>query len=220
MLQTRLHFPEIFLRQRDGHKLRGYFSDRFGADSDLFHNHTPDGKCIYRYPLIQYKVVKRHPMLIGINEGAHLLMERFLQIKRLEIEDRVYLLEQKHMKSEEVEVGVVNALKTYELMSPWQALNQKNYQIYLGLSPNEKQEQLNRILTNNILGFFKSIDCRIEQQILVTTQLTELPIAFKNKIVLGFKGSFVANVVLPDYIGLGKSVARGFGVIKKRNRER
>jgi hypothetical protein len=30
-----------------------------------------------------------------------------------------------------------------------------------------------------------------------------------------FEGEFVANVSLPDYVGIGKSVSRGFGVLKK-----
>jgi hypothetical protein len=31
----------------------------------------------------------------------------------------------------------------------------------------------------------------------------------------GFKGMFAVNFELPDYIGLGKSVSRGFGTIKR-----
>jgi hypothetical protein len=31
----------------------------------------------------------------------------------------------------------------------------------------------------------------------------------------GFKGTFAVNFELPDYIGLGKSVSRGFGTIKR-----
>jgi len=33
--------------------------------------------------------------------------------------------------------------------------------------------------------------------------------------MLTFGGGFVCNVQLPDYIGLGKSVARGFGTITR-----
>ena len=81
MQQTLLQFPNLKLAQRDGHKLRGYFSHLFGQESDLFHNHHPDGKVIYRYPRIQYKVVEGEPMLIGLGEGAQLLVERFLRVK-------------------------------------------------------------------------------------------------------------------------------------------
>ena len=33
--------------------------------------------------------------------------------------------------------------------------------------------------------------------------------------MVGFKGTFAVNFELPDYIGLGKSVSRGFGTIKR-----
>jgi len=32
---------------------------------------------------------------------------------------------------------------------------------------------------------------------------------------MGFKGTFSVNFELPDYIGLGKSVSRGFGTVKQ-----
>lgn len=31
----------------------------------------------------------------------------------------------------------------------------------------------------------------------------------------GFKGTFVVNFELPDLIGLGKSVSRGFGTVRR-----
>ena len=33
--------------------------------------------------------------------------------------------------------------------------------------------------------------------------------------MIAFSGRFTANVLLPDFIGLGKSVSRGFGAIQK-----
>ena len=36
---------------------------------------------------------------------------------------------------------------------------------------------------------------------------------FKNKTMLAFEADFVTNTIMPDSIGLGKSVARGFGSI-------
>ena len=36
---------------------------------------------------------------------------------------------------------------------------------------------------------------------------------FKNNAMLAFEGGFVTNAILPELVGLGKSVARGFGTI-------
>jgi len=33
--------------------------------------------------------------------------------------------------------------------------------------------------------------------------------------MLGFLGEFEVNFDIPDYLGIGKSVSRGFGTVKK-----
>lgn len=218
MHQTTLHFPQIRLQRRDAHKLRGYFAQTFGQDSDLWHNHQPDGRVIYRYPLIQYKVVRGAPMLVGINEGAQLLIQRFLTIKELEINEQRIAVEQKNLHSEEVEPKIDGRLHTYEFLSPWMALNQKNYRHYRTLDEKARNKELERILAGNMIHFFKGIDLFMEEHFMVTLpQVREIPIRFKNEVMTGFLGLFTTNVWLPNYIGLGKSAARGFGTIKARS---
>jgi len=46
-------------------------------------------------------------------------------------------------------------------------------------------------------------------------RLEEVQMFLKGIVMLGFLGTFSVNFNLPDYIGLGKSVSRGFGTIKK-----
>jgi len=215
MHQTILHFPQIRLNRRDGHKLRGYFANKFGEESDLFHNHDEAGKAIYRYPRIQYKVVDGIPMLVGLDKGAELLVERFLQIKKLDIDGHRFWVDLKNMKSQEYLTGVQSALHQYRFLNPWMALNQKNHSLYIEGSPEEQQLQLQRILASNIIAFFKSVGHQEEQRIMVNLQLKEPRMTrFKNQQLLTFMGDFVTNVRLPDYIGLGKSVSRGFGTIR------
>ena len=216
MHQTILHFPQIRLQRRDGHKLRGYFAQQFGQESDLFHNHDEQGQVIYRYPRIQYKVVQGVPMVVGLDKGAELLVERFLQIKCLDIDQHRFWVDQKNMKSQEYWTGVQAALYQYQFLNPWMALNQKNYQLYLELAPAQQKEKLERILINNIIAFFKAVGHQEEQRIMVSLQLQDPRLThFKEQQLLTFKGGFVSNVRLPDYIGLGKSVSRGFGTIRR-----
>ncbi len=216
MHQTTLSFPQIRLQRRDGHKLRGYFANQFGEESDLFHNHDTAGKAIYRYPRIQYKIVNGVPTVIGIDEGAKLIVERFLQIQYVDIDGLRFFTDQKNMKSQEFITGVNGSLYQYEFINPWMALNQQNHQAYLTMTPDEKQQKLKGVLTNNMLAFFKSVGHHEKERIMVNLQLKEPRLAgFKNQRLLTFMGSFVTNVKLPDYIGLGKSVSRGYGTIKQ-----
>ncbi|GAB3029743.1 hypothetical protein [Spirosoma pulveris] len=77
---TTITFPEIALRTRDAHKLRGYFGELFKEHSPLLHNHLEadmpaeaDGavavKFRYAYPLVQYKVLDQVPTLVGLGRG-------------------------------------------------------------------------------------------------------------------------------------------------------
>ncbi|MEK6590942.1 MAG: CRISPR-associated endonuclease Cas6 [Nitrospinota bacterium] len=45
--------------------------------------------------------------------------------------------------------------------------------------------------------------------------LKEVPTSLKGTPMLGFIGTFSVNFEIPDYWGIGKSVSRGFGTIKK-----
>jgi hypothetical protein len=216
MHQTLIQFPEIHLERRDGHKLRGYFANLFGEESDHFHNHDTAGKSIVRYPLIQYKVVHGCPTVLGIAEGGKLLVERFLRIDHIDIDGLHIQINQKNIQSKEMIVGVGASLFEYEFINPWMALNEKNYDLFQSFETREeKTALLERMLTVNMLHFFSAVPHREEQQILVKTDLHSLPVKFKNQNMLGFKGKFTTNVQLPDFIGFGKSVSRGFGTIQR-----
>jgi len=210
---TIIRFPEIELSTRDAHKLRGYFAEWFRDYSDYFHNHQVDGSPIYRYPLIQYKVVQKTPTLTGIGEGSEVLAKKFLNIRCLNIRDKSIPVYQKNIEKQEVDTGVKDDLFEYEFATLWMALNQENYARYKKAGPEEQKAMLKSILTANILSFFKGIDHQEEQKINVTLKVQPKETQFKNKTMLAFTGSFVSNTLLPSYLGLGKSVARGFGSI-------
>jgi hypothetical protein len=54
-----------------------------------------------------------------------------------------------------------------------------------------------------------------EQIIQTDTQLKQTKAILKGKQMMGFKGIFKANFMIPNYLGLGKSVSRGFGTIRR-----
>lgn len=213
---TRIRFPEIKLATRDAHKLRGYFGNLFKEHSPLLHNHFQDGSLRYRYPLVQYKVIDKVPMLVGLNEGAELLPKLFLKMKKIEIDDQQYTISSKNIEAKVVEIGVSEVLNRYEFKTLWMALNQENFKKYQQFqNDSKKTDMLNRIMIGHILGFFSNMDLRVEQQIMCSIDIKEKTTNFKGQKMLAFVGQFVANVDLPDFIGLGKSSARGFGTIQK-----
>ena len=211
--QTIIRFPEIQLKIRDAHKLRGYFGDLFKEYSPLLHNHYQDGSCRYAYPLVQYKVIDQMPVLVGFNEGADLLVSLFLKIKEIDIEGQHYPVLEKNIQQQQQILTVNSQLFNYSFKTLWMALNQKNYGIYQHLEKDEKVKFLNCQLQNNILSFYKGLSFRTCERIMATTRIKEKQTNFKNQKMLAFSGDFTTNAFLPEWAGIGKSVSRGFGTI-------
>ena len=212
--QTIIRFPEINLETRDAHKLRGYFGTLFQEHSPLLHNHLETGENVYRYPLVQYKVIAGVPTLVGLNEGADLLIGLFLKIRELQIGGRSYPVLQKNIESKMVPVGLSDDLHGYRFETLWMALSQRNYAEYMAEPEEQKPQHLKAILTGNMLSFLKAMNYMAEAAILVNLKIiAERETQFKNNTMLAFQASFVTNTLLPEYAGLGKSVARGFGTI-------
>ncbi len=211
-------FPEIRLSPRDGHKLRGYFGTMFREYSPLLHNHFEDGRLRYGMPMVQYKVLDGVPTLVGLQEGAKLLTDLFFQMKTLRIEHREYAVMERNISFQNVQVGIEAGLFDYRFQTLWLPLNQRNYPEYLNKSPDERKAFLGRILVGNLLTFFKGLDLMLPAGVRVmATVRPEEPrqTNFKDTQLMAFNGSFTTNAVLPNLIGLGKSVSRGFGTIER-----
>ncbi len=218
---ARISFPDIPLRTRDGHKLRGFFGNLFREHSPLLHNHFDDGRLRYAYPLVQYKVIDGVAHLIGLQQGAKLLANLFLKINKLNIDGKTYNVFSKNIVLRKIFLNnAKNYEYKYEFLTPWMALNQKNFEKFTNSGYQEKINLLKKILIGNILTFYKGIGYYIDFQIYTKIKLSRKITKFKNKKMIAFTGYFVSNAPLPDFIGLGKSVARGFGTIRKISEEK
>ena len=208
-----VRFPEVKLPTRAAHHLRGYFGNLFKTHSPLLHNHFEDGTYRYAYPVIQYKVVRGVPELLGIGEGADLLRQLFIKVKEIDIEGRVYPVRDKEITYRTELAGVGQELLTYRFDTLWMALNQENYRKYLAADRAAKAKLLNRLLQGQLLFVFKGMGIWLEkhERIMAQTRLEERSANFKNQRMRAFGGEFTTNAVLPDGLGVGKSVSRGFG---------
>lgn len=211
--QTIIQFPDIQLQTRDAHKLRGYFGNLFKEHSPLLHNHYEDGSSRYAYPLVQYKVIDRIPVLIGFQEGAELLVSLFLKIKEIDIEGQEFPILAKNVQQKQCTLAVNQQLYNYAFKTLWIALNQENFRKYLQLDENEKRNFLNHQVQNNILSCYKGLGFRTSERIMAVTQVEEKQTQFKNQAMLAFAGQFTTNAYLPEWAGIGKAVSRGFGTV-------
>ena len=106
----------------------------------------------------------------------------------------------------------------YEFSTPYLALNQENHEDWSRAGTTERSALLKRILIGNLLSLSKSVDLHVSIRLLVDTCLEPMGLEeLKPGLsLLGFRGSFRANFVIPDYWGIGKSSARGFGTVVRQ----
>lgn len=184
----------------------------------MIHNHDPStGKTIYRYPLIQFKVIENMPVIIAITDDAvRIFSEIIRKMDRIIIQDTVIPVYEKNIQVEDVSFGYTSQENLYVFVSPWVGLNQKNYSAYMRSDhPKKRIDLLTRIIIGNMLSMSKYLNYHLEkdQRIHAKIDFQETTVTLKGKKMIGFNGVFKTNFLIPDYLGLGKSVSRGFGCV-------
>ena len=197
---------------------RGAIAPLF-PEENIYHNH--EGKSLmYRYPLIQYKLIEGRISIVGINEGAASVENHFhcgqsltLRLYDKDMELRVsnkmtyYYIPERFEKSE-----------NYYFLRGWLPLNQENYIKYLNAeSISEKISLLDNILSANILSLFSGFGYYSENRSVarIVEIVSSDTVKYKDNEMLSFNVRFKCNAALPEFCGLGKGASRGYGTIFK-----
>lgn len=195
---------------RDAEKLRGYFGRLF-QENILFHNHKDDYNFNYDFSFIQYKVKNGEFLIVGIDKGGDILLEKIEDIREIVIGDRkIEITPEINISFPQLKVDDEKKYR-YRFETIWLALNDKNFLRY-----KVGEFDLNKQLANNILEFFKMCGIRLEKRVEVAGEFQELKLRQKDTTILGFVGEFVTNAYLPDDISLGKRKSIGMGRIKMK----
>jgi hypothetical protein len=104
----------------------------------------------------------------------------------------------------------------YEFVTPWIPLNEKNYATFTVMDKEQQKGFLEKILVGNTLSCLKGLGIFVTYHI--NSQITMFrPLCVKahGNPFEAFVARFCLNVDLPDFIGLGKSVSKGFGTIRR-----
>jgi len=199
--------------EEEATKLRGFFATRF-TEYTLVHQHIDVDKLLYKYPRIQYKVLEGEAVVLGIEEGAEVLKEIYNKYDEVQLGKSTYKIVERGLTLKEEEFGIYPRMLNYEFIIPWIALSQNNYQKYLKSNYKNRKKLLQRTLIGNILSTSKGLDYVVLDEIkLEIGKLRERKCKIKSTSFIGFLGDFMVNFEIPNYIGIGKSVSRGFGTI-------
>lgn len=213
-----IHFNNIIARSDLG-RFRGAIIKVVGQENGLlFHNHNGE-KFRYAYPLIQYKRIRQKAAIVCIGEGTEEIGKLFSACDfDIQIGERSEHLEIASVKADKVLVQVWEDMFTYRIRK-WLPLNQENYEEFQKLeSLVEKYAMLENIMVGNILSFGRGVEVVFENQVVckITEMLDEKLIIYKGVKMMAFDVEFKSNVSLPDFIGLGKGVSLGMGMVVKK----
>jgi len=201
----------------DATKFRGFIASKF-PEQILLHQHEGKG-FVYLYPRVQYKVIDGMAMIVGIEEGVDVLQKIAPEIDCLNLGDERYEVIDKRIQEENAKFGVNSVIRKYRFLTPWLALNEKNYERYRLSNKKSQKELLEKIMIGNLLSMAKGLEYVVTEEIKVILDVspTNERVRLKKVEMAAFTGSFVTNFTIPDYFGLGKSISRGFGTIVRQN---
>lgn len=186
--------------------------------SILFHNHTDDG-FRYSYPLIQYKRIGGKAAIMCVGEGTEVIGEFFSRQEiSLQIGKRSIVCEVDEIVAKYHNITITEELIPYRIRK-WLPFNSENYETYMkakGIV--EKYQILEKIMTGNILSMAKGLEMTIETPLCVKLEkiIDTYNVTFKGIKMMSFDLDFMANITMPDFLGLGKGVSHGFGNITSR----
>lgn len=189
-----------------------------GTANGLYHNHTDDS-VVYRYPKVQYKRINKSAAIVAVDEGADVIGQFLSSADAcMSIGERKETFVVKDIRADQYLVQEWDSTFEYYLRK-WLPLNSENYKEYVNIEVvSEKVFFLERILIGNIISFAKGIGVTLKPNIecKLTSMTAPRLQKYKGVKMMAFDVCFKTNVLLPDYIGIGKGVSLGFGIIKRK----
>lgn len=191
---------------------RGAVASLFTADP-AFHGHE-GSSTLARYPEVHYRWIADAPAIFAIGPAAQRAMAHPWPGTTLRLGDQDVRVAQVDWTVSAIDRAFSRRLLRYDLGAPWIALNQTNHARYRAMDPAARRAELDRILVGNLLTMSQAFGWFYEphETVYAAFELErEVSCVVKDVSLLGFTGSFVTNLALPDDLALGRSVSHGFG---------
>ncbi|HNX17868.1 MAG TPA: CRISPR-associated endonuclease Cas6 [Methanoregula sp.] len=204
--ETPIHGPPV--------ELRKFFTTKFAEFTG--HHNEETGSFIHRYPVVQCKMIKNIPTVIGINEGAVFLKEFADKSREIQLGLNTYRIAEHDLSIREEPFGISDTIQGYEFVTPWLALSQENYKKFYKLTGKPARDEfVQKKLVDTISTLSKSLGCNIAPPIICDTNLHFQKERFDGVSVMAFTGKFQVNFQIPEYLGIGRSVSFGYGTVRR-----
>jgi len=168
----------------------------------------------FLYPRVQVKILNEQIYFIGVKEGVESIESMVEKLDIMNFGNITFKVES--VDTEVCDDGLGSTDKTiqYKFLTPWIALNQINLKRYKALTDKDRLILLRRLLSQNIAFVGKEVGLTLEKRIFVDLSLESLQANLMDEGKMGsFDGKFRTNFILPNFIGLGNGITKGYGVL-------
>lgn len=211
---VRLRWREQIQGPPKPHLLRGAIAERF-PNEPLFHQHGQAG-LIYRYPLIHYRWSRGDGVLVGFRDGARLLTRLPFLDLTLRLGESDAVISEAQIHCAEGSVSVSDKLIRYRFVTPWIPFNQETYPAYKEMGYRSKVNERDRLAVANILMMLRGLSFVFPGRLYAAiNERKNVCCRYKDQVLHGILGTFVANVNLPDHVAIGRAVSHGYGWIER-----
>ena len=168
----------------------------------------------FLYPRVQVKILNEQIYIIGIHEGVKPVLSLVKNFDMFDFGNITFEIQNTDIEQDEQQFIPTDRLIRYRFITPWVALNQMTGGKYRFLTNQEKPSFLNRLLGQNIVFMAKEVGIDLNDKVFTKVKVSSLfPKPVDENKWGAFMGEFKTNFVLPNYIGVGNGITRGFGTI-------
>ena len=168
----------------------------------------------YLYPRVQVKILNEKIYFLGIAEGVSAVKSLIDNFKALDFGNITFKIKD-IIIDENGLFEQTDHINKYKFITPWVALNRTNIKKFSKTSTSQKRKFLCELLTRNLIFLTSEFKIDFDEKILTDIELEDKSLSsFNENRDVGFEGSFLTNFLLPDFIGLGNGITRGYGSIK------
>ena len=168
----------------------------------------------FLYPRVQVKILNEQIYFIGIGEGVEPIKDLLKNLKSLDFGNITFEISDTEIEKSSNRFHPSSKHVRYRFITPWVALNQATGKKYRYLKNKDKVNYLNKLLGQNIVFISRELGIELEENIFTKINLsTLLPKTLEENNWAAFDGEFETNFILPNYIGIGNGITRGYGTL-------
>ena len=168
----------------------------------------------FSYPRVQVKILNEQIYIIGIKEGVEPVLSISDKIKELDFGNITFTINDFEEETLQQQFALSGTVVKYSFLTSWAALNHVTGKKYRSMPFKKKISYLNKLLGTNLIFLAKEMGVPIDKGIYTKLEIPNLhPKSIDDNKWKSFKGDFKTNIILPNYIGLGNGITRGYGTI-------